>query len=96
MNRTIRWTKRALRRLERIGTHIAADNPEAAERVVGAIAWRVQNLGSAPSRGRPGRIPGTRELVIVGTPYIVAYRVHTDDIEVLTIQHGAQLWPDDL
>jgi plasmid stabilization system protein ParE len=35
-------------------------------------------------------------LVVVGTPYIVAYRVHANDIEILTIQHGAQLRPDDL
>jgi plasmid stabilization system protein ParE len=35
-------------------------------------------------------------LVVVGTPYIVAYRVHANDIEILAIQHGAQLRPDDL
>lgn len=96
MKRTIRWTARARRRLEEIGTYIAADNPAAAARVVGAIAQSIERLGQAPARGRPGRIPSTRELVIVGTPYIVAYRVRDNDIEVLTIQHGAQLWPDEL
>jgi plasmid stabilization system protein ParE len=85
-----------LRRLDEIGGHIAADNPPAAARIVGAIAKAVQRLGAAPARGRPGRIAGTRELVVVGTPYVVAYRVHADDIEVLTIQHGAQRWPNDL
>jgi toxin ParE1/3/4 len=64
--------------------------------VISAIALGVQRLGRAPGRGRPGRISGTRELVVVGTPYIVAYRVHANDIEILTIQHGAQLWPDEL
>ena len=59
-----------------------------------AITNGVQRLGGAPGRGRPGRVGGTRELVGVGTPYIVAYRVHADDVEVLTIQHGAQMWPD--
>jgi plasmid stabilization system protein ParE len=39
---------------------------------------------------------GTRELVVVGTPYIVAYRVSDLHVEILTIQHGAQLWPEEL
>jgi plasmid stabilization system protein ParE len=96
VKRAVRWTRRARHRLESIGAHIEADNPAAAARVVGAIALGIQHLGHAPGRGRPGRIRGTRELVIVGTPYIVAYRVHANDIEILTIQHGARLWPDDL
>jgi plasmid stabilization system protein ParE len=58
--------------------------------VVSAIALAVQRLDRAPGRGRPGRLRGTRELVVVGTPYIVAYRVHANDIEILTVQHGAQ------
>jgi addiction module RelE/StbE family toxin len=96
VKRTVRWTRRASRRLERIGTRIEADNPAAAARVVSAIARAVQRLDRAPGRGRPGRLRGTRELVVVGTPYIVAYRVQANDIEILTVQHGAQRWPDDL
>ena len=96
MKRAVRWTRRARRRLESIGAHIEADNPAAAARVVGAIALGIQRLARAPGRGRAGRSRGTRELVVVGTPYIVAYRVHANDIEILTIQHGAQLRPDDL
>jgi addiction module RelE/StbE family toxin len=93
---TVRWTRRASRRLERIGTRIEADNPAAAARMVSAIARAVQRLDRAPGRGRPGRLRGTRELVVVGMPYIVAYRVHANDIEILTVQHGAQRWPHDL
>jgi toxin ParE1/3/4 len=43
--------------------------------------------------GRPGRVKGTRELVIVGTPYIVAYRIKGDAVQVLRVLHGAQKWP---
>jgi plasmid stabilization system protein ParE len=96
VKRAVRWTRRARHHLESIGAHIEAENPAAAARVVGAIALGIQRLSRAPGRGRPGRIRGTRELVVVGTPYLVAYRVHANDIEVLTIQHGAQLWPDHL
>ena len=94
MKRTIRWTRHAGRRLDEIGAYISDHNPAAADRMVAAIATGVQQLGHAPERGRPGRISGTRELVVVGTPYIVAYRVHDSDIEILTILHGAQHWPD--
>jgi addiction module RelE/StbE family toxin len=96
VKRTIRWTRWALRRLDEIGAHIEADNPAAAARMVVAIASGVERLARASGRSRPGRIRGTRELVVVGTPYIVAYRVRANDIEILTVQHGAQLWPDDL
>jgi addiction module RelE/StbE family toxin len=96
VTRVVRWTRRARRRLDEIGSRISEDNPPAAARVVAAIAYGVEQLREAPGRGRPGRIQNTRELVIVGTPYLVAYRVHTNDIEILTIQHGAQLWPDAL
>jgi plasmid stabilization system protein ParE len=82
--------------LDEIGSRIAEDNPPAAMRVVAAIVHGIEQLRDAPGRGRPGRIRGTRELVIFDTPYLVAYRVHAGDIEILTIQHGARLWPDTL
>ena len=37
----------------------------------------------ALSKSRPGRIDGTRELVITGTSYILPYRVRHDAIEIL-------------
>ena len=96
MKRTVRWTRRAHRRLEEIASYIADNNPAAAARVVGTIVRSIDGLGPEPGRGRPGRLRGTRELVVVGTPYVVAYRIHANDIEILTIQHGAQRWPSDL
>jgi toxin ParE1/3/4 len=85
-----------LRRLDEIGDYIAQDSPSAAERIVAQISARVAELGEQPTMGRPGRIGGTREFVVTGTPYIVAYRVHQADLEVITVFHGAQHWPDRL
>ncbi|CLR06874.1 Uncharacterised protein [Mycobacterium tuberculosis] len=45
--------------------------------------------------GRSGEIKGTREFVVTGTPYIVAYRVTEKQVEVLFVQHGAREWPDE-
>jgi addiction module RelE/StbE family toxin len=96
VSRGIRWTRRALRRLNEIGEYIAAHDPAAADRVVRTIARRTLELRDHPMIGRTGRVEGTRELVVGGTPYLVAYCIQVDAIVVLTILHAAQAWPDGL
>nr|WP_082935704.1 type II toxin-antitoxin system RelE/ParE family toxin [Rhizobium sp. N324] len=77
--------------------YIGERNPRAAARVVNDIHSKTEKLLSAnPFIGRAGEIRGTRELVIPATPYIVAYRVRDDHIEVLFVQHGAREWPDEV
>ena len=94
MSRTIRWTKRAVRRLDQVGNYIAKDNPEAAARVVARLVSIVDGLADHPAMGRAGRVPGTRELPLADIPYIIPYRVTHDTIDILTIMHAAQKWPD--
>ena len=88
------YPRRYRRRLEDIHELIAADNPDAAARVIERIRIAVERLREFPALGRPGRIDGTRELVITGTPYIVPYRVHADEVQIITVLHSAQRWPD--
>jgi toxin ParE1/3/4 len=90
----VRWTRPALADLEAIGDFVAGDNPTAARRLVARIAASVEALSEHPHLGRPGRITGTRELVVPDTSYIAPYRVHGDEIEVLAVFHGARRWPD--
>ncbi|MER8438415.1 type II toxin-antitoxin system RelE/ParE family toxin [Mesorhizobium sp. M1312] len=92
----IRWTKRALNRLEEIGAPIEKDNPEAAARVIARIVTAAEHLAEQPAMGRVGRIKATRELVLVDIAYIVPYRVNGDTVEVLTVMHAAQRWPQAL
>ncbi|MGI9303000.1 MAG: type II toxin-antitoxin system RelE/ParE family toxin [Gammaproteobacteria bacterium] len=93
----IRWTLRALSQLDDIQDHIAEDNPRAAFDVTAKIFDRVETeLPVHPYIGRAGEhVPGTRELVISGTPFIVVYRVSEDDdtVQILRVRHGAQKWP---
>jgi addiction module RelE/StbE family toxin len=91
----IRWTLRALRRLDEIGAYIQRENPDAAARVVARIVSAVDVLADYPATGRVGRIKGTREVVLADIPYIVPYRVG-QDIEVLTVLHAHQQWPSAL
>ncbi|HVH82651.1 MAG TPA: type II toxin-antitoxin system RelE/ParE family toxin [Stellaceae bacterium] len=94
--RKVEYAPRYFRRLEDIYEWIAADNPAAAGRMITRIRAAVERLAIMPGLGRPGRISGTRELVISGTPYIVPYRAKDDIVQIITILHGAQRWPDRL
>ncbi len=92
----VRWLRRALRNLDEEADYIARDDPDAAARMVQRIATAVEQLTTHPASGRIGRVPGTRELIVSGTPYIVPYRVRGDAVEILRVFHAARKWPDKL
>ena len=88
----VRWLSRAAGDLEHLHAHIAQDNPEAAAGEAGKVVEAVKRLGDYPASGRPGRVPGTRELVI--SRYIVAYRVKDGVVQILRVLHAARKWPE--
>ena len=93
----LRWTRLAERDLDGVAQYIEADNPSAAARVVLEIIDQVETLiPQHPAIGRPGRVPGTRELVIRGLPYIVPYRIRDNRVELLRVLHTARRWPSQL
>ena len=73
------WSRRAISHLVHIRDYIAKDNPGAAARAAERI------LQSRVWKGRPGRIAGTRELVVSATPYVIPYRVRTGRLELLAV-----------
>ena len=94
MPRRLEYSRRYFRRLEDIRERIVADNPAAAARMVERIRTAVERLAASPAIGRPGRVADTRELIISGTPYIVPYRIKGDIVQIITVLHSAQRWPD--
>ena len=91
----VSWTPRALAELEAIQDHIGQHNPTAAHRLVRRVFETANTLLSRnPLIGRKGQIAETRELVIAGTAYIVAYRVTSDQVEIAFVMHGARQWPE--
>ncbi|MBN9471765.1 MAG: type II toxin-antitoxin system RelE/ParE family toxin [Bosea sp.] len=88
------WTARALSEIDAIFAHVAADSPSAAERLAVLIETRAQSLIDQPNMGRPGRVDGTREFVVTGTPYILPYRVRDERVEILAALHASRQWPD--
>lgn len=89
----VRWLRKALANLDEEADYIAADNPAAAGRLVLRILAEVELLRESPAMGRAGRVSGTRELIVAGTPYIVPYRVRDEVVEILRVFHGARKWP---
>ena len=90
----IEWSPEAVEDLNSLRAFIAQDKPSAARAVVLHILQTIERLvPHNPHMGRPGRVPGTRELVIPSTPFIVPYRLRGDTIQILRVYHGARRWP---
>ena len=89
----VRWLRKALRNLDEEATYIAADDPAAASLVVHRVLEAVAQLEQQPGIGRPGRVPNTRELVVLNTRYIVPYRVRSGVVEILCVFHASRRLP---
>ena len=87
------WTPRARSERQAAISYIAKDNPLAALDQLDQIERQTSLLAAQPKMGRLGRVKGTRELVISGTPFIAIYRFKGMRIEILCFLHGAQMWP---
>jgi toxin ParE1/3/4 len=90
------WSAFALSDRDAIFTYIEIDNPAVAVLIDERIVAAARRLLDFPSSGRVGRIAGTRELVINGTPYIAAYTTTETTVRILRVLHGAQEWPEHL
>lgn len=90
----VRWLRTALRNLDEEASYIAADNPVAARRVVERVLAAIAQLTDHPGLGRPGRVPGTRELLVPKTRYVVPYRVRGDAVEILRVFHTSRRLPE--
>jgi toxin ParE1/3/4 len=90
----VKWLSKALQNLDDEANYIAHENPVAAVKMVLQIMATVELLKDQPGMGSPGRIPGTRELIITGTRYLVPYRVKESQVEVLRIFHKSRKPPD--
>jgi toxin ParE1/3/4 len=84
------WYSEAVQDLAELRELIRRDNPRAAQSVAQRILKIVALLRDQPSLGKPGRVEGTRELVVPGLPLTIPYRVRQKEIQILRVFHQSQ------
>jgi addiction module RelE/StbE family toxin len=92
--RALEWRAAARADLLSIIDYIADNNETAAQRLKNEIESKIAKLQEHPKRYRPGRVPGTREMLIRPN-YIVIYAENPRQVTVLRILHAARQWPKD-
>lgn len=88
------WSPEARVDLREMVLYLADKNPYAAKTLYERIEDAAASLIDNPYIGRPGRVPGTRELVIPDTRYILPYQTQPDRVEILRVYHSAKRWPE--
>jgi len=89
------WSQYAIEDRTKIFEYLVEKNPVAAVECDAEIGRQIGSLIDFPEIGRIGRVKGTKELVVSGTPFIVVYLLDEREIRVLRILHAAQMWPGD-
>ena len=89
----IRWLKRALENLNDEAQSMARTAPHAAGEFARTLLENVDAASKRPDGGRPGRVPGTRELALAHFPYVAVYRVRENELEILRVFHTGRKWP---
>lgn len=93
---TLRFTPEALDDIERIHAYIARarrQSPARAYKVASLIRVAINHLQLFPLMGRPGRLDGTRELIVSRLPYVAIYVVRGNEVLIQRVLHQAQQWP---
>lgn len=89
----VSWTQRARRDLRELISYIADDSIQGAGLVADRILGAAKYLGRMPRSGRSGRVRGTRERVVLRTPYILVYKIGSGRLRILRVYHAARRWP---
>jgi addiction module RelE/StbE family toxin len=87
------WSTAAAQQLEDLDWFLIENYPQTADDIMYRIHSSIGTLKDFPQVGRLGRSPGTRELIIPGTPYLAIYRLEGKNITIVALLHGAQRWP---
>lgn len=85
--------KAAIRDLREVHAYIAAEDAEAAARVVAKLDRAVTIISERPQIGRPTSLPAIREWSVPGLPYVIPYRVSGDTLSIIRFFHTSRERP---
>jgi toxin ParE1/3/4 len=88
----VQWTVSAGNDREKVIDYVAQDSQSAALGQLDEIERQTDRLADYPKLGSPGRVKGTRELVVNRTSFIVVYQIKGEVIQILRVLHGSQKW----
>ncbi|GHE20378.1 type II toxin-antitoxin system RelE/ParE family toxin [Halomonas urumqiensis] len=86
------WTTEAIQDRDDIYDYIESENPIAALAIDELFSEKATMLLDHSDSGRPGRVSGTRELVIHPS-YMLVYDIVGEQVRVLSVVHTARHWP---
>ena len=88
------WRPMALADRDTIMDYIAQDNPAAAIELDDEFEAKAEQARQRPTLYQPGRVRGTREIV-VRPNYVMVYRIEDDGdtLAVLRVLHAVRQWP---
>ena len=92
----LRWTPRAVADLEEISDYLIAVSPQAWEHLLLRVERLTEAILDFPLMGKAGLVPGTREFVLSGTPYILVFELKDDSVVILSVRDGRMRLPPSL
>jgi plasmid stabilization system protein ParE len=93
VKKRLEFATRAFEHIAAAEEFIARENPAAAQKVAEAIYKTAEKLETFPDLGKPGRVPGTRELPLSKYPYTLVYRIRPSKVIVYAVMHQARKYP---
>lgn len=88
------WSDASIRHLKEVLRYIETESTSGANTTRRRILKTAQRVGQMPHSGRIGRIEGTREAVVPGTPFIIVYEISAHAVEIVGVWHAARQWPE--
>jgi len=89
----LRWTPRAVADLEEISDYLVAASPQAWEHLLQRLERLSEAILDFPLMGKAGLVPGTREFVVSGTPYILVFQVKDDAVVIVSVRDARMRLP---
>jgi toxin ParE1/3/4 len=90
----VNWSAAAVRHLQEAIEYLQGESSTGSDTIRQRILATVWRLEQMPYSGKIGRVDGTREAVVLRSPYIVVYEVSAQEIKIQGIWHGARQWPE--